>query len=96
MASRRQQATTVQLPERFTVETAAAVLAAAAPRIRSCRTLRIDMTDVAAADTAGLQLLAVVRGSLLAEGKGCEIGGASASVRDSVALLGLEQMLELA
>lgn len=93
MASSRKEADTVRLPERFTVEAAAGVLADIRARAGKSDTVRIDASAVTAADTAGLQLLAAARRDLVVEGKSCELDGLPESVADSARLLGLAPIL---
>jgi len=93
MATRKNGSGAVRLPERFTVEAAADVLADIRTRAGKSDTVRIDASAVTAADTAGLQLLAAARRDLVAEGKSCELDGLPESVADSARLLGLAPIL---
>jgi len=93
MASRKKGADAIRLPERFTVEAAADVLADIRARAEKSDTVRIDAAAVTAADTAGLQLLAAARRDLIVEGKSCELEGMPESVADSARLLGLATMI---
>lgn len=49
----------------------------------------LDLSQVEAADSAGIQLLVAANKTLLAEGRRLQICGASAPVRDLLALYGL-------
>ncbi len=80
-------------PVRFTVAESAGFLSELKTRLESGKRLRIDLSRVEHVDTAALQLLAVVSRAALAEGRACEILGASESVRDDMSLLGLESLL---
>ena len=93
MASTKKGVDAVRLPERFTVEAAADVLAEIRAHAGRSDTVRIDAAAVTAADTAGLQLLAAARRDLIAEGKSCELDGLPESVADSARLLGLAPIL---
>jgi len=93
MASRKKGADAIRLPERFTVEAAADVLAEIRARAGKSDTVRIDASAVTAADTAGLQVLAAARRDLIVEGKSCELNGLPDPVADSARLLGLASML---
>lgn len=57
--------------------------------------MRVDLSAVTVADTAGLQLLAVVKRHLQAAGRVCELTDVPAVVADGAALLGLGPILDL-
>ena len=59
---------------------------------RSC--IEIDLSEVEAIDTAGVQLLAVCRKNALEIGKTFQIISTSESVSDALKITGLESMLE--
>ena len=59
---------------------------------RSC--IEIDLSEVEAIDTAGVQLLAVCRKNALEIGKTFQITSTSESVSDALKITGLESMLE--
>ena len=55
---------------------------------------QIDLSEVEAIDTAGVQLLAVCRKNALEKGKTFHISSTSESVSDALKITGLESMLE--
>lgn len=95
MATKKKSGGEVRLPERFTVEAAADVLEEIR-KAASADEVRIDLSDVAVIDTAGVQLLVVARQGIEAGGKRCAIHSAPETVVDIVRLLGLDQLVELA
>ena len=56
--------------------------------------VEIDLSEVEAIDTAGVQLLAVCRKNALEIGKTFQITSTSKSVSDALKITGLESMLE--
>ena len=56
--------------------------------------VQIDLSEVEAIDTAGVQLLAVCRINALEKGKTFRITSESEPVREALKLTGLESMLE--
>lgn len=58
------------------------------------RELRLDLADVADFDSAGVQLLLATRQSLAQAGARLQVVAASATVRRSLELFGLEALLE--
>ena len=56
--------------------------------------VQIDLSEVEAIDTAGVQLLAVCRINALEKGKTFRIASESEPVREALKLTGLESMLE--
>ena len=56
--------------------------------------VQIDLSEVEAIDTAGVQLLAVCRKSALEKGKTFRITSESEAVREALKITGLESMLE--
>lgn len=95
MATRKKDADALRLPERFTVEAAGDVLAEIRARAAESDTVRIDASEVTAADTAGLQLLAAVRLDLEGGGKRWQLDKVPQPVADSARLLGLGSALGL-
>jgi anti-anti-sigma regulatory factor len=96
MATRGKASAALRLPERFTVETAAQVLEDIRARLAKGGKLTIDLSDVCTVDTAGLQLLAVVRRQLSLDGQECEIKSVSDALKDNARLLGVAGILEWA
>ena len=56
--------------------------------------VEIDLSEVEAIDTAGVQLLAVCRKSALEKGKTFRITSESEAVKEALKITGLESMLE--
>ena len=56
--------------------------------------IMIDLAEVEAIDTAGVQLLAACRQSALAKGKTFQITSMSGTVREALEMSGLEQVFE--
>ena len=56
--------------------------------------VEIDLSEVEAIDTAGVQLLAVCRLNTLEKGKTFQITSVSETVKEALKLTGLESMLE--
>ena len=56
--------------------------------------VELDLSDVEAIDTAGVQLLAVCRNNALEKGKTFRINSESEAVREALIITGLESMLE--
>ena len=56
--------------------------------------VEIDLSEVEAIDTAGVQLLAVCRINALEKGKTFQITSVSETVKEALKLTGLESMLE--
>ena len=56
--------------------------------------VQIDLSEVEAIDTAGVQLLAVCRKSALEKGKTFRITSESEAVKEALKITGLESMLE--
>ena len=56
--------------------------------------IEIDLSEIEAIDTAGVQLLAVCRKSALEKGKTFRITSESEAVKEALKITGLESMLE--
>lgn len=84
----------LKAPERLTVEHAAGLLDEVRSRVSAGEAIEIDLSAVAAADTAGIQLLAVLRQRLAGGAGGCTLTSPSESVLQGAELLGLAHVLE--
>lgn len=86
----------IKIPERFTVENANEVLAELVAAAEDSDSLRVDLSGVANVDTAGLQLLVVLKQGLENRGGTCEFDDVPDALVDRARLLGLDSLLELA
>ncbi|MFW6093665.1 MAG: STAS domain-containing protein [Pseudomonadota bacterium] len=82
----------IRLPERLGVEQVADVLAGI-PAHGVAQTLRLDCSEVASVDTAGLQLLLVLRRAARDAGGTLELAHVGPELRESARLLGVEASL---
>lgn len=96
MTKKRSPAEAIRPPERLNVEHAAAFRSVLEAHAEDHDSTRIDLEAVIGIDTAGLQLLLVVKQDLAARGKFCELSHVPECVVDSARLLGVDGWLELA
>lgn len=96
MATRKKAPAVLSLPERFTVEHAADVLAEARACAGKSGKVTLDLGGVRTVDTAGMQLLAVVCRQMKADGRDLELKSAPELIGENARLLGLDELLELA
>ncbi len=84
----------LKAPERLTVEHAAGLLEAARMRVSAGERVEIDLSAVAVADTAGIQLLALLHKRLAAAGTECVLSSPGESVLQGAELLGLAPVFQ--
>lgn len=89
MTNAAENAGVITAPARLTVEHAVDFLASVRERAAFGSDLTIDLSAVAAADTAGVQLLAMLRRELQDRGVQLDLQSPSAAVTGSAELLGL-------
>lgn len=87
---------TVKAPERMTVDGADVLMGELVAAAEDCNSIRVDLSAVVAADTAGIQLLVVLKQSVEAGGGHCELDGAPPSLLERARLLGVQRILDLA
>lgn len=96
MADAKGRSTVIPAPERLTVENAAGAFDEMQRFAADHDAMQVDLSPVVSVDTAGLQLLTVVRCDLERGGKSVEFSGAPDCVIEAARLLGLERQLDLA
>ncbi len=95
MPRRKKADQTLRLPERFTVEAVADVMAELRARTVANVQIRVDLSAVAAIDTAALQLLAAASRDADGEGRAIAFESVPDTVADCARLLGLQRFLGL-
>jgi ABC-type transporter Mla MlaB component len=96
MAKAKGRNSSVRAPQRLTVENAADVLDEIQQFAADKDLVQMDLSPIVSIDTAGLQLLTVVRHDLQRSGKSIALSGAPDCVVEAARLLGVEHQLELA
>lgn len=81
----------LHIADDLTVYTATAIKSLMQAALAAPGALELDLTGVAAIDTAGLQLLLAAQRSATAQGRQLGLGAPSEAVRDSLALCALDR-----
>jgi ABC-type transporter Mla MlaB component len=85
----------MRAPERLTVEHAADAFDQMQHFVATHDAIHVDLSTVVSVDTAGLQLLTVIRREVVRHGKTIEFSGAPDCVIEAARLLGVEHQIGL-